>query len=607
MRLFFVLHTFLIAAFLTQLRRCYSGLNPPHHCISNFTLSKLSNSYHVKNDIINYGRFKYVYTIKNHPIQHVTTRILDYLKRESSFWVVYNKCPLYQRNSCFNDILIKNTNDTTSVRNNFYFSDSLLYIPQATSLFPYVCHLLRGEQKGRHVPPHCGVWHRTEECSNPQWGWTPNGDMSTKQTVIRSECAVEEATEGEVPHLPLREHCQNGGIGNAAEGGERTAERSERTVEGRERTADRRERTADRRERTADRRERTAERESCCEPPELYRGRDNFLIISNIFRKDNIDKLHFPFFNQMDIYIKIKNELVGKKKQLLYFLCSLLDSIFGKTHKWRIKKDSFDFTSHSLQAEVYHNDKWVEILGCGILKKKILFKKWKQYDVGDYLAIGLGLDRMAMIICDVNRIRDLYLYITNTGGNTLFTKKMNTEGGRIGTVGNMIRHDDIPGGGTCGDASLQANGGASLQANGGASLQANGDASVQANGPAVREEPTGDENILVDSPKLEGTHLRNALLNRLSRKRDPNRPKSDSFLYFLNLYNVRHEERDVSFYVNSKWDTELFTKTVLHFAPPVGGSRLLRRVILLDVFNHEGSGRTSYTYKFLYAAPASIR
>ncbi|KJP88746.1 hypothetical protein AK88_01627 [Plasmodium fragile] len=532
MRLFFALHTFLLAAFSTQLRRCYSGLNnPPHHCISKFTLSKLSNSYHVKNDIINYGRFKYVYTIKNHPIHHVTTKILDHLKRQSAFWVVYNKCPLYQRNLCFNDILIKNTNDTTSARNNFYFSDSLLYIPQATSLFPHVCHLLRGEQTGTHVPQ--------------RGAGTLNGDIPTNQTVIQSECTVEEAAEGEegVPRLALREYCQ-------------TSLRSEET---------------------------SRPGKSLFAPPQVDRETENFLIISNVFRKDNIDKLHFPFFNQMDIYIKIKNELVGKKKQLLYFLCSMLDSIFGRTHKWRIRKDSFDFTNHSLQAELYHNDKWVEILGCGILKQKILFRKWKQYDVGDYLAIGLGLDRIAMIMWEVNRIRDLYLYITNTGGNTLFTKKTNTEGSRKGTITNMIGHDDIPGGDT------------------------NGDVSVQTNGPAVTGGPIGDENILVDSPKLEGTHLRNALLNRLSRKRDPNRPKSDSFLYFLNLYNVRHEERDVSFYVNSEWDTELFTKTVLQFAPPVEGSRLLKRILLLDVFTHEGSGRTSYTYKFLYAAPASIR
>ncbi|ANQ11067.1 Uncharacterized protein PCOAH_00053580 [Plasmodium coatneyi] len=550
MRLFFALHTFLIAAFSTQLGRCYSGLNPPHHCISNFTLSKLSNSYHVKNDIINYGRFKYVYTIKNHPIHHVTTRILDHLKRESSFWVVYSKCPLYQKNLCFNDILIKNTNDTTSARNNFYFSDSLLYIPQATSLFPHVCHLLRGEQKGRHVP-HCGG--------------TPNGGIPTNQTVIQSECTVEEATNEEVPRLSLREHCQNGDI-------EKDAEQNEQTAEGEYHNA----------------------------PSQPDRGTDNILIISNVFRKDNIDKLHFPFFNQMDIYIKIKNELIGKKKQLLYFLCSLLDSLFGKTHKWRIKKDSFDFTRNSLQAEVYHNGKWVEILGCGILKEKILFRKWKQYDVGDYLAIGLGLDRIAMIVWEVNRIRDLYLYITNTAGNTLLTKKTNTEGGEKDTVENIIGHDDIPGGDTNGDASVRTSGDVSVQTN--------GDVSVQTNGPAsLREEPVGDENILVDSPKLEGTHLRNALLNHLSRKRDPNRPKSDFFLYFLNLYNIRHEERDVSFYVNSEWDTELFTKTVLHFAPPVGGNRLLRRVLLLDVFTHKGSRRTSYTYKFLYAAPASIR
>ncbi|GAW83696.1 phenylalanyl-tRNA synthetase alpha chain [Plasmodium gonderi] len=567
MCLFVILHTLFITIFFTQHSNCYNANKYPRDCVSKLVLSKLNNNYYVKDDIINYARFKYVYNIKNHPIHHVTREILKYLQSKSSFHVVYNKCPLYQRNICFNDILIKNTNDTTSYKNNFYFSDSLLYIPQATSLFPYIYSLIRDEQKTGKCDSYC-----SKRCGsiNYQLRYAPNGsqetgektndDIHTNEIIRKKECNRTEEVKGEKgSNICLyNKYYQN-----------------------------------------ADREKSAKEEESSSIQQHMERNIENFLIISNIFRKDNIDKLHFPFFNQMDIYIKIKNELIEKQKQLLYFLCSLLEALFGKTHKWRIKKDSFDFTKYSLQAEVYYNDKWVEILGCGILKKKIFFQKNKQYDMCDYLALGLGIDRIAMIKWGINRIRDLYLYITNASKNVSSNKKKTHTYVDKQMNSNMIksssssRSSSIPGQRTHGISHVDTH-----------DLSMWGKSTCD---DAERNESVlCEENILLYSPKLEGIHFRNELLKCLTRKRVVNRQKGDSFLYFLNLYNIRDEERDLSFYANSEWNKELFIKNVFNFAHIMNG-HFLKRVILLDVFLHKGSGNTSYTYKFVYSPSAQIR
>jgi phenylalanyl-tRNA synthetase alpha chain len=135
--------------------------------------------------------------------------------------------------------------------------------------------------------------------------------------------------------------------------------------------------------------------------PDLINNYDAFITIGDVYRKDEIDKCHYPIFHQLDGVKKVPKgedaiELLKKT------LSSLVEYLFPKC-EYRFNNDYFPFTEPSFEIEVLYNDKWLEILGCGIFHKEIT--KNQDYD---YIAFGLGIDRLAMIFFEIPDIRLLW-------------------------------------------------------------------------------------------------------------------------------------------------------------------------------------------------------
>lgn len=63
----------------------------------------------------------------------------------------------------------------------------------------------------------------------------------------------------------------------------------------------------------------------------------------------------------------------------------------------------FPFTHPSWELEVLYGDKWLEILGCGIMRQEILQRSGVVDRIG--WAFGLGLERLAMCLYDIPDIR----------------------------------------------------------------------------------------------------------------------------------------------------------------------------------------------------------
>ncbi|KAL2926574.1 Phenylalanine--tRNA ligase chloroplastic/mitochondrial [Bienertia sinuspersici] len=63
----------------------------------------------------------------------------------------------------------------------------------------------------------------------------------------------------------------------------------------------------------------------------------------------------------------------------------------------------FPFTSPSFELEIFFQEKWLEVLGCGVMEREIL----KRSDKPDNYAwaFGLGLERLAMVLFDIPDIR----------------------------------------------------------------------------------------------------------------------------------------------------------------------------------------------------------
>lgn len=83
----------------------------------------------------------------------------------------------------------------------------------------------------------------------------------------------------------------------------------------------------------------------------------------------------------------------------------------------------FPFTHPSFELEIQYNNKWVEILGSGIVERPILLPS--QHDQHIAFAVGFGLERLAML---KYQIPDIRLFWSNDSGFTSqFKDKLPTD------------------------------------------------------------------------------------------------------------------------------------------------------------------------------------
>lgn len=172
-------------------------------------------------------------------------------------------------------------------------------------------------------------------------------------------------------------------------------------------------------------------------------GLDCFLMIGDVYRRDQVDSSHYPVFHQVDaVRLFSATELHGDnwnsngikffeekerthdcqechsemsaklvEMDLKTCLMGLSKNLFGKgiAHRWT--ETYFPFTHPSWELEIDFNGKWLEVLGCGIIEHSIL----KKSGAGDRIgwAFGLGLERLAMLLFNIPDIR---LFWSNDSG-----------------------------------------------------------------------------------------------------------------------------------------------------------------------------------------------
>jgi phenylalanyl-tRNA synthetase alpha chain len=139
----------------------------------------------------------------------------------------------------------------------------------------------------------------------------------------------------------------------------------------------------------------------------LRAGKRAFLCAGDVYRRDAIDSSHYPVFHQMEgVYVfpqpaeEISVEEV--EADLKDSLEGLVRSVFGNV-EMRWVDAYFPFTNPSLELEIYFNNDWLEVLGCGVVQPQIM----RQCGVEGHRAwaFGLGLERLAMVLFDIPDIR----------------------------------------------------------------------------------------------------------------------------------------------------------------------------------------------------------
>ena len=150
----------------------------------------------------------------------------------------------------------------------------------------------------------------------------------------------------------------------------------------------------------------------------MLKGKPPFKIIApgRTYRSDS-DQTHAPMFHQVEGLHIDKNINMGHLKGCLnYFIKEFfeVDKI-----KMRFRPSHFPFTEPSAEVDIGYRlengriivgegDKWLEILGCGMVHPNVLKnakvdpKKFQGY------AFGMGIDRLAMLKYGINDLRSFF-------------------------------------------------------------------------------------------------------------------------------------------------------------------------------------------------------
>ncbi|HAI74372.1 MAG TPA: hypothetical protein DCS28_04340 [Candidatus Moranbacteria bacterium] len=125
-----------------------------------------------------------------------------------------------------------------------------------------------------------------------------------------------------------------------------------------------------------------------------------------VYRKDEIDRNHFPVFHQIDgLLICKKDKKIITLDDLKEVEIEMTKSIFGEDVEYRFLVDSFPFTDPSVQIEIKFNDNWLEVLGSGLVHTQVLKNLGLDPEIYNGWAFGIGIERLAMVKFGIPDIR----------------------------------------------------------------------------------------------------------------------------------------------------------------------------------------------------------
>lgn len=128
-----------------------------------------------------------------------------------------------------------------------------------------------------------------------------------------------------------------------------------------------------------------------------------------VYRKDEIDRNHMNVFHQIDgWYLAPKTVKTIGQTDLEEALKNIAIAVFGPDVRYRLNEDTFPYTDPSLEMEVEANGKWVETVGCGVVKGSVLSKLGVDSENYTGWAFGFGLERLAIVSMNLPDIRLLW-------------------------------------------------------------------------------------------------------------------------------------------------------------------------------------------------------
>jgi phenylalanyl-tRNA synthetase alpha chain len=149
---------------------------------------------------------------------------------------------------------------------------------------------------------------------------------------------------------------------------------------------------------------------------EMSKGKLPIRIIcpGRVYRNETISARSHCFFHQVEGMYIDENVSFADLKQTLYFF---VQEMFGKDVKVRFRPSYFPFTEPSAEMDITcfickgegcricKHTGWVEILGCGMVHPTVLENCGIDSNKYTGYAFGMGIERPALLLYDVNDIR----------------------------------------------------------------------------------------------------------------------------------------------------------------------------------------------------------
>ncbi|MBI2053074.1 MAG: hypothetical protein HYT34_02405 [Candidatus Ryanbacteria bacterium] len=133
------------------------------------------------------------------------------------------------------------------------------------------------------------------------------------------------------------------------------------------------------------------------------------LSYGKVYRKDEIDQNHMNVFHQMDgWYLAPKSQKIITIDDLKEVLVEIAQAIYGADIEYRFNKDEFPYTDPSIEMEIKIGERWIEVLGSGVVRPVVLKNLGVNPDEYNGWAFGFGLERLAILSMDLPDIRLLW-------------------------------------------------------------------------------------------------------------------------------------------------------------------------------------------------------
>lgn len=129
------------------------------------------------------------------------------------------------------------------------------------------------------------------------------------------------------------------------------------------------------------------------------------IVPGRVFRYEAIDASHSINFYQVEGLMVDENVSLANFK---FIVETFFKKFFSKKIEFRYRPSYFPFTEPSLEVDIKIGNKWLEVMGAGMVSRYV-FEAVK-YDIKKVrgFAFGMGLDRLAMIKYKVPDIRMFY-------------------------------------------------------------------------------------------------------------------------------------------------------------------------------------------------------